>query len=83
MTSTLTAIWQIHNRTPVFGKLLTLQGLGLIVPLHLVCWAVLDLYVTLLDLIGNEEIPDLDMPGALAHALVTILLQLDGTFVIL
>ena len=67
----------------MFGKLLTLQGLRLIVSLHLVCWAVLDLYVTFLDLIGNEETPDLDMPGALAHALVTILHQLHSTFVIL
>ena len=53
------------------------------VPLHLVCWAVLDLYITLLDLIGNEEIPDLNVPGALAHTLVAILLQLNGALVVL
>ena len=64
-------------------ELLTLQGLRLIVTLHLICWAALDLYITLLDLIGYEEIPDLDMPGALAHAFVAVLLQLDGALVVL
>ena len=67
----------------MFGELLTLQGLGLVVTLHLICWAVLDLYITLLDLIGNKEIPDLNMPGALAHTFVAIFLQLDGAFVVL
>ena len=55
----------------------------MIVSLHSICWAVLDLYITLMDLIGNKEIPDLDMPGALAHTFVAILLQLDSTFVVL
>ena len=67
----------------MFRELLTLQGFGLTVTLHLICWAGLDLCIALLDLIGNEEMPDLNMPGALSHALVTILLQLHGTLIVL
>ena len=83
VTSTLFTRWQIHDVLPVCSELLALEGFRHVVSLHLICWAVLYLYITLLDLIRDKEIPDLYMPGALAHTLVTILLQLDSTLVIL
>ena len=65
---------KIHDRIPELGELLALQWLGHVVSVHFICWAVLNKNITLLNLIRNKEITDIDVSRSLAHGLVTILL---------
>ena len=73
----------VHDGLTESLEFRSLEGLGHIVSLHLVCWAVLDGNIALFDLVGNKEIPNVNVSGSLAHALVAVLLQADGTLVIL
>ena len=67
----------------MFGKLRTLKGFGVIVAFHVICRTVFDFNISLLELIGNEEMPIIDVLGSLAHALHSIRFELDGTGVVL
>ena len=67
----------------MFLELGTLERFGHAVPFHFICRALLHLCISLADLISDEEISVVDVPGSLAHALLAIVLQLDGTGVIL
>ena len=53
---------KVKDTRPKTLELGSLQGLGHVVPLHLICWAVLYLDVSLLDLICHKEVPDVDVP---------------------
>ena len=53
---------QIQDRLSEAGKLGSLERLGQVVTLHLVCRAVLYLYVALLHLVHNKEVTDVDVP---------------------
>ena len=73
----------VHDGGSEALKLGTNERLGHAVSNHLISWAVLDLYRSLLHLISNKEISDLDVSGSLADTFVAILLQLDSTLIIL
>ena len=74
---------KIHDRLPELGKLLACQRFGHIISVHFISWAVLNKDITLLNLIRNKEVTDVDVSGSLAHRLVTILLQTDSTLIVL
>ena len=74
---------EIHNRIPELGEFSAIQWLGHVVSIHFICWAVLNKNITLLDLIRNKEVTDVDVSGSLAHRLVAILLQTDSTHIVL
>ena len=64
-------------------ELRTLEWFRHVVTLHFVCWAVLHLDITILDLISHEEVLDVDVPRPLAHTLVPISFQFNRTGVVL
>ena len=64
---------KIHDQIPELGELSALQWFGHVVSVHFICWAVLNKNITLLDLICNKEITDIDVSRSLAHGLVTVL----------
>ena len=49
---------EIHNRIPELGELSALQWFGHVVSVHFICWAVLNLNITLLDLVCHKEVTD-------------------------
>ena len=49
------------------------------VTFHVICWTALDFNISLLYLIGDEEIPVVYVLGSLVHALHSIGFELDGT----
>ena len=53
------------------------------VTFHVICRTVLDFNISLLLLVGNEEMPVVDVLGSLAHALHSIGFKLDGTGIVL
>ena len=71
------------SKGPVLCKLRTLKGLGVVVAFHVICRTVLDFNISLLELVGNEETPVVDVLGSLAHALHSICFELDGTGIVL
>ena len=63
----------------MFCELRTLKGFGVAVTFHVICWTVLHFNISLLYLVGNEEIPVVYVLGSLVHALHSIGFELDGT----
>ena len=56
------------------ANFLPASGLEIVIPIHFISWAVLNQGITLLNLIRDKEIMDVDMSRSLAHRLATILL---------
>ena len=59
------------------------ERFGHVVSFHLVGWAVLYYHIAFADLVGDKEIPIVDVPGSLAHALLAICFQFNSTGVVL
>ena len=59
------------------------ERFGHVVSFHLVGWAVLYYHISFADLVGDKEIPIVDVSGSLAHALDAVVFQLDCTGVVL
>ena len=72
-----------HDLLPKLQELLSLRWLARIASNHVVCWATLRLQEILLRLASYEETPDVDAPGPVAGALLSILLKKGATLIIL
>ena len=68
-------VLQIHNIFPLLSELPALQRLTRVVPLHVIGWAKLHIKVPLFDAVSNKEVSNIQVPGALAGTLLSILLQ--------
>ena len=54
--------WWVHQRISETCELGTLERFRHVVPLHVICWAVLCLDIALLHLVRDEETPVVDVP---------------------
>ena len=73
----------VENEVVVVSKQLTLQRFAWIVTTHVFCWTVLDAEVALLMTIRNVEETDVQVSCAFARTAGAILLQMDGTGIVL
>ena len=66
-----TTLTEIEDPVPELLELGSLQRFGLLVAIHLICWAVLNGHIFQIDLILDEKVFDVDVSGALTNALVS------------
>ena len=77
-------IWLlVHNGRSMSIESRSLTWLCHVVAFHVVCWAVLHCDVSFLNLVGDKEIPLVDVPRSLAHTFAAIFFQLNGARVVL
>jgi hypothetical protein len=73
----------VEQVVAVVPELLPLQGFGHGITLHIVRWAVFDVYFSGLDAVGDEVISDINMPRPLATRRTTIVLKQHRALVVL
>ena len=75
--------WKVHNLLPELLELGSMKRLGEVVTNHVISGTILNADVSLLLLISNKEVPDVEVSGPLASRLPTIGFQQHGTPVVL
>ena len=75
--------WDVHDQSPEFDKLTTLQWLSKEIANHLICGAVLNANLLLIDSIGDKIISDIEVTGSTPTGVLTILFKQDSALVVL
>ena len=72
-----------HDAGSELVELASNEWFGHVVSKHIISWTVLCLEVTLCNLVSHKEAPNVQVSSSLAQACLAILLQSNGTLVVL